>query len=97
VKVSEKWKLHITEYRDGLMSDAERGLIADLAAAEAERERLRAALQRYGRHQPGCTAFAPPSYRENMDACVCGWADVQRKMRKAEEALAGSKEVSDEA
>jgi hypothetical protein len=48
----------------------------DLTACQLERERLRAALKRYGRHTVSCPAtgiFAPP---EGAPYCTCGFEAI---------------------
>jgi hypothetical protein len=48
---------------------------ADVPALVAEVERLRQALEDYGRHSEGCSGQYGPSYR-----CRCGWRDEARAL-----------------
>jgi hypothetical protein len=47
----------------------------DVPALVAEVERLRQALEDYGRHSEGCSGQYGPSYR-----CRCGWRDEARAL-----------------
>lgn len=71
------------QWRAGLWSKTGRevDILDDYAACEHELESLQAVLITYGRHEPGCTVFAP-ALMDNAGKCSCGWCDYKNTMVK---------------
>ena len=84
---SEPFKARIAELEDRLRDygavlqhrdRVEDALRARLAAAEAERDRLRAALEKYGEHGAMCKYLLPSPGIYGAHICTCGFRAALR-------------------